>query len=126
MGARPGRTCKAISGGPTLMEKDECWLLPQRKPGVRQKKQMIGCLIKLAIKLVMKNHYYSFNNIIKKQSKGGAMVYSLTEKVGKLMMKRFAKKFKALLEKLQIEQELLKSFVDDVTEMLLTIFEEDF
>ena len=34
------------------------------------------------------------------------------------MMKRFATKFEALLVKLKIELELLKSYVDDVTEML--------
>ena len=68
---------------------------------------MIGCLVKSAVKLVMKNHYYSFNNQIRKQSKGGAIGNSLTEKVAKLMLKRFDRmKFKALLCILKIEMEL--------------------
>ena len=72
-------TCKAVSGGPALRQSDECWLQPSRRPGVRQKKKMVGLLLKSAIKLVMNNHFYSFDNIIRKQTKGGAIGNSLTE-----------------------------------------------
>ena len=78
-GPRPGLTCKAVSGGPALRQSDECWLQPSRRPGVRQKKKMVGLLLKSAIKLVMNNHFYSFDNIIRKQTKGGAIGNSLTE-----------------------------------------------
>ena len=50
----------------------------------------------------MKQHYYSFNNKIRKQGKGGAIGNSLTEKLGKLMGKRFSRKFGELLKKLKI------------------------
>ena len=105
-GARPGLTCKAITGGPKTRDSDNCWNPPARKPGSRQIKKMIGCLVKAAIKLVMQNHYYSFNNEIRKQRKGGAIGNTLTEKLGKLLLKRFDKKYKSLLRKLKIEIEL--------------------
>ena len=54
----------------------------------------------------MNQHYYSFNNEIRKQHKGGAIGNSLTERLGKLMGKRFSKKFGELLRKLKIETEL--------------------
>ena len=42
---------------------------------------------------------------------------TLTEKMGKLMMKRFGKKFRSTLRKLEVEVELVRSYVDDVTEI---------
>ena len=74
-GPRPGLTSKAITGGMVVRGKaqNESWLPASRKPGVRQKRRMVGCLVKVAVKLVMKEHFYSFNNVIRKQSKGGAI-----------------------------------------------------
>ena len=40
----------------------------------------------------MQNHYYSFNNEIRKQKKGAAIGNTLTEKLGKVLLKRFDKK----------------------------------
>ena len=116
-GPRPGLTCKAVTGGPALRENDQSWIPPSRRPGVRQKKKMFGILLKSSILMVMNDHFYSFNNIIRKQSKGGAIGNSLTEKLGKLLMKRFGKKFRATLKKLKVEVELVRSYVDDVTEI---------
>ena len=74
--------------------------------------------MKCAVKLVMNNHFYSFNNEIRRQRKGGPIGNSLTEKVAKLVLKRFDRKFKALLETLQIEIELYRRYVDDITQAL--------
>ena len=60
---------------------------------------MIGCLVKSATRLVMQNHFYSFNNCIRKQKKGGAIVSKLTERAGKILMKRHAVKYQMILEK---------------------------
>ena len=117
----PGLTCQAISGGPKARTDDRCWLPPSRKPGVRQERKMVGCLVKAATLLVMKNHFYSFGNVIRKQRMGGAIGNSLTEKLGRLLMKRFDKKFKALLKKLKIELELYERYVDDVTEAMVAL-----
>ena len=64
-GARPALTCKAITGGPKTKASDNCWNPPSRKPGSRQIKRMVGCLVKAAIKSVMQSHHYSFNNDIR-------------------------------------------------------------
>ena len=55
-GARPGLTCKAITGGPTVRQQDRAWMQPERIPERAVKMKMIGC--------VMNNHFYSFDNII--------------------------------------------------------------
>ena len=49
--SRPGLTCKAITGGKKVREKDMSWLPPSRKPGVRQNRRMLGCLVKCVINL---------------------------------------------------------------------------
>ena len=63
----------------------------------------------------MKNHFYSYN-VIRKQSKGGAIGNKLTEKLGRLLMKRHDKKYQALLRKLKIEGKLAERYVDDEVE----------
>ena len=70
---RPGLTCKAIMGCPATWMEDKSWLPPARKPVRRQKMKMVGCMMKYAIRLVMKNHFYSIDNQIRKQGKGGAI-----------------------------------------------------
>ena len=114
-GPRPGLTCKAITGGQKVRNEDEAWISPSRRPGCRQLKKMVGCLMKKSIELVMQNHFYSYQNQIRKQAKGGAIGNSLTEKLGKLMMKRFDKKNLSLLKKLKVETEMSKTYVDDNT-----------
>ena len=77
--------------------------------------RMVGCLVRSAIKLVMNNHYYTFDNSIRKQSKGRAIGNKLTERVGKMFMKRHDKKYVKLLAKLKVEHELFERYVDDET-----------
>ena len=78
-------------------------------------------MAKAACLLVMQHHYYSFNNTIRKQRKGGAIRNSLTEKLGKLLMKRFFKKFRVILKKLDIETMLRMNFVDDRLDVLAAL-----
>ena len=47
----------------------------------------------------MKNHFYSFDNKVLKQETGGAIGNVLTERLGKLLMKRHSQKYLNLLEK---------------------------
>ena len=117
-GRRPGITCKAISGGPVEREKDGSWVAPSRFPTSRQKRRMVACVIKNVIILVMKNQFYSFNNQIFRQEFGAGIGNQASEKLGKLLMKRFDRKFLLKLNKLKIEVELFKRYVDDVTTAL--------
>ena len=66
----------------------------------------------------MNNRFYTFNNTIRKQGKGGAIGNVLTERVGKMLMKRHDKKYLKLLVKLKVENELFERYVDDETECL--------
>ena len=74
-GARPGLTCKAITASSTSRLDDKSWLPPARPPTRAEKMRMIGCLVRSATLLVMKNHFYTFDNTIRKQRRGGAIAY---------------------------------------------------
>ena len=54
-GSRPGLTCEAITGGPVVRAENDSWIPPARRPTRGQRNRMVGCLLKSAIKLVMKN-----------------------------------------------------------------------
>ena len=120
-GPRPRLSCKAITGGNEARGADKSWLPAKREAGIEQKRRMLGCLVKCVIKLIMKNHFNTFNNEIRKQSKGGAIGNKLTEMLGKLLMKRFDKKYLNLLKKLGIENELYERYVDDETDILVAV-----
>ena len=75
----------------------------------------------LCCRLVMQNHFYTYDNVIRKQTNGGAIGLKLTEKLGRLLMKRHDKKYKHLLRKLDIQEEVFDRYVDDETEGLAAI-----
>ena len=64
--------------------------------------------------MVMSNHFYFFDGKIYHQKGGAAIGNQASEKLGKLLMKRFDRKFVALLKKLKVEHELYKRYVDDI------------
>ena len=67
------------------------------------------------------NHFYSYNNEIRRQTTGGAIGNKLTEKLGRLLMKRHEIKYKQLLKKLDIQEEIFDRYVDDETEGLAAL-----
>ena len=120
-GARPGLTCKAITAGPAGRQADRSWLPPTRAPDRAEKMKMIGCLVQTACKLVMKNHFYTFDNKIRKQMAGGAIGNKLTERLGKILMKRHDRKYVARLSALGLETEDFARYVDDETEVMASV-----
>ena len=120
-GARPGLTCKAVTAGPAGRQADRSWLPPIRAPDRGEKMKMVGCLIQAACKLVMQNHFYSYDNKIRKQRRGGAIGNKLTERLGKVLMKRHDRKYVEKLAALGLESEDFARYVDDETEVMAAV-----
>ena len=116
-----GLTCKAVSGGPVEREKDDSWLFPRRRPAVRQKKRMVACMIKEVIRLVMSKHFYSFNNGLFRQTDGAGIGNAASEKLGKLLLKRFNRQSMKALKKNKVEVDTYGRFVDDVMTALASL-----
>ena len=120
-GPRPGLTSKAIMGGPAGRQQDNAWIPPVRIPTRGEKMRMIGCMVRHATELVMKNHFYTVENEIRKQNRGGAIGNKLTERLGKILMKRHSQKYLKLLEKLELKNELFETYVDDTTDVIAAV-----
>ena len=72
-GRKPGMTGKVIVGGKEARKKDKVWLPACRKPNKEEKKRMLGWMMEIAMTQVMENHYYSFENTVRRQKKGGVI-----------------------------------------------------
>ena len=62
------------------------WLEPEEEPNEITAKKMLAIAIKIAIKLIMKNHIYRINGICKKQTKGGPIGIELTGDIAQIYM----------------------------------------
>ena len=120
-GSRPGLTSQAVMGGPATRYKDSPWLPPARQPARGEQRKMLGCMLAHATRLVMRNHFYSYDNKILKQGKGGAIGNKLTERLGKILMKRHSKMYLRKLEELGLRNELFEGYVDDTTDGLVAV-----
>ena len=83
--------------------------------------RMVGCAVKHATKLVMQNHFYSFDNQIRRQNKGGAIGNKLTERLGKILMKRHSRQYLKLLQEVGLKNELFETYVDDTTDVMVAV-----
>ena len=120
-GRRPGLTSKSVMAGPASRHKDSPWIPPAREPTRGERQKMLGCLLRHAIRLVMQNHFYTFDNVVRKQSEGGAIGNKLTEKLGKILMKRHSKMYLRKLDELGLKNELFEGYVDDTTDVLVAV-----
>ena len=77
-------------------------------------KKMFSEALKIAIRYIMKNHIFKFDDVIKKQSKGGAIGNELTGELAAIIMTWWDKELLRKLEELNIEVLLYKRYVDDV------------
>ena len=120
-GSRPGLTSKAIMGGPSTRHKQSPWHPPAREPTKKEKMKMLGCLLAHATQLVMQNHFYSFDNVMRKQSKCRAIGNKMTEILGEILMKRHSKVYLRKLDELGLTNELFESYVDDTIDALVAV-----
>ena len=83
-------------------------------PGDKEKRSLLGLALSKGVDKVLSNHYYSFNNKVYKQSKGGSIGSELTGEVSRVYMLRWDRKFLKKLDKLGWEVTLYKRYVDDI------------
>ena len=113
LGNRPGMTCNAITGGEKVRSEDQSWIPPSEQPSTRQIMKMLGMMISFCIKMAMRNHYYIFNNEIRRQGRGGATGNSLTMELSRMFGLWWDKQFLQMLESLQVKMMGYWRYVDD-------------
>ena len=112
-GPRPGITCAAVTGGQKARNADKSWLPASRKPGVKQKMRMLGKVVAYSIRLALQNHFYTFNNTIRRQAKGGGIGNSLAGEVARLFDIWWDRQFLEKMKTLKIVVDGYQRYVDD-------------
>ena len=97
------------------------WNDPARQPTEEEKRKMIIVALGCQMKAVMTNHDYTFNNEIRKQSKGGPIGLDLTGSIAQIFMIWWNKELRRRLELLEIYLLMHKSYVDDINVALTPI-----
>ena len=79
---------------------------------------MLGMALEEAVKVAMRNHVYTFNREVRRQSEGGAIGNKLTGAMAKVYMSRWTKQLRCNLAQAtedndDFELYVLKYYVDD-------------
>ena len=92
----------------------EPWLPAEKKPNIFVAKMMIKEALKIVLHLIMDNHMYHFNNVLRKQVKGGAIGLDLTEVIARIFMSWWDRELLKRLTNLGCKIPLYKRYVDDI------------
>ena len=121
-GARPGITTTEI----LKEDRTSKFNPPAREPTEEESRLMFSLALEEAVKVVMNNHLYNFNGVIKRQLRGGPIGLKISGSLAKVYMLYWSRCFKEALAKAVAGDTsdllyLLKVYVDDtglVTEEL--------
>ena len=89
------------------------WQRPLRKATDEMNKKLLMKAFEVALKLVMKNHIFTFNDENFKQLNGGAIGVSIAGDVANLFMVWWDRELKVRLDEARILIELYSRYVDD-------------
>ena len=98
----------------------EPWVFPTNTPNKTTTKKMMSEALQVAIKYIMQNHVYGFDNVIKRQTTGGPIGLDLTGELAAVFMAWWDREFLARIGRLGMEVLLYKRFVDDANLVLRT------
>ena len=110
----------------TRTKRFEPWNMPAKKITTEDggiKKKMIKEALRIAIKFIMKNHVYTFDNKIHKQEQGGAIGVELTGDLAQVFMVWWTRQLQGKTQEKNITMYLNKTYVDDIN-MVVNIPEE--
>ena len=96
-------------------ERFDPWNRPQNQPDDVQKRRMLKEAFRAVLVIIMTNHTYEFNKMIRKQRKGGPIGMDLTGTIAKIYMKWWDKQLLAKFEELGVRVKLYKRYIDDMT-----------
>ena len=90
------------------------WNLPVRQPDERARRIMLREALRVVLTVIMKNHLYTFDNEIRKQTKGGPIGLKLTGVLAQIFMMWWGKEFAARLDEMSVVVRMNKRYVDDI------------
>ena len=118
--AHNGRRPEITSSGMKVSkaERFDPWRRARETPNEVQKKRMFRGALKVALKVVMKNHTYEFDRVIRRQRDGGPIGMDLTGTIAKIFMKWWDGQLKLKMEAVGIVNKLYERYVDDINKFV--------
>ena len=98
----------------------ENWLEPEEKTNKMEKRKMLGEAMKIAIRFIMKNHIYEFDNHMYKQAKGGPIGLEITGDIANIFMVWWDKQLLTKIREHEMKILLYKRYIDDINLALTT------
>ena len=90
------------------------WNLPLVQPDGHMRRIMLREALRVVLTVIMKNHVFTFDNEIRKQTKGGPIGLKLTGVLAQVFMMWWDKEFAARLDEMAIILKMNKRYVDDI------------
>ena len=90
------------------------WVLHNKTPDEQTSKKMLREALKIAIKFIMRNHIYRFDDDVRKQKEGGPIGLELTGELASIFMTWWDKELLRKLEEIGIEVLMYKRYIDDI------------
>ena len=90
------------------------WNLPVIQPDGHLRRTRLREALRVVLTVIMKNHVFTFNNEIRKQTKGGPIGLKLTGVLAQMFMIWWGKEFAARLDEMAIVAKMNKRYVDDI------------
>ena len=79
-----------------------------------EQRKLLGKLIEILVKFVMGNHLYKFEGKIRRQKHGCGIGHRLAQKLGKVAMNKWMKRYAELGIENELRVDMMKKYVDDV------------
>ena len=91
------------------------WIFKKETFSKKEKKVLLAEALAIAVKLAMKSNVYKFDKTLRVQKDSGGMGVTLTGVISEIKMMKWCKRFSLKLNELNIRNEVLERFVDDIT-----------
>ena len=115
-GTRPGITGSGPMG--RTRGDQEQWEFPQIKLEDWEKREIVACVIRIAVEVMFKKHYYTFGGRTFHQRSGGPIGLRGTCGVARVVMQIYDRKFMGKLEELGIKIHKMVRYMDDTRTLL--------
>ena len=110
-GTEPGMASEGLNKRKSKIENQ--WIFTRRIPTTEEKREMVGMVVEIAIRILWENYSYRFGGEIYLQKEGGPIGQRPTMAAARIVMNNFFKKYHEILKKANLKVTLLKVYVDD-------------
>ena len=110
-GTEPGMGSESLKKRKYKVENQ--WIFPRKNPTEEEKKEMVGLILEVSIRVLWENYCYNFGGETFLQQEGGPIGQRPTMAASRIVMNCFFKKYHEILKKAGLVVTLLKVYVDD-------------